>query len=83
MYLVSAVGGFGATAENSQLDNIAVKKNATFLTSLPIENLANTLSPRLDFYVNATAGDNITLYVFNGASAGSLYKGTLCITRVV
>jgi len=83
-YNLEFSGGFGATAETTQLDNIAVKVNGVFYTSVPLANLANTMSAKYDAYgIALTAGQQVTLYVFNNGSAGSIYKGFLSITQVL
>lgn len=83
-YNLEFSGGFGATAEATQLDNIAVKVNGVFYTSVPLANLANTMSAKYNAYgIALTAGQQVTLYVFNNGSAGSIYKGFLSITQVL
>lgn len=81
-YLVEFAGGFGATAENTQLDNIGVKVNATFKTAIPLANVANTMSQPYIIYLSLTAADQVSVYVINNGSAGSIYKGFISITQV-
>lgn len=81
-YLVEFAGGFGATAESTQLDNIGIKINTTFKTAIPLANLANTMSQPYIVYFNLTAADQVSVYVINNGSAGSIYKGFISITQV-
>lgn len=82
IYLVEFAGGFGATAESTQLDNIGIKINATFKTAIPLANLANTMSQPYTIYLSLTAADQVSVYVINNGSAGSIYKGFISITQV-
>jgi len=82
IYQVQFAGGFGATAESTQLDNIGIKINTTFQTAIPLANIANTMSQPYKIYFNLAAGDQVSVYVINNASAGAIYKGFISITQV-
>jgi len=82
MYKIQFAGGFGATAESTQLDNIGVKINATFKTAIPLANVANTMSQPYTVYYSLSASDQVSVYVINNGSAGSIYKGFISITQV-
>lgn len=81
-YLVEFTGGFGGVAEATQLDNIAIKVNSTFKTIIPLANVANTQTVPLHAYFVLAAGDTVTAYVVNNASANSIYKAYVCITQL-
>lgn len=81
-YLASVAGGFGSTAETTQLDNIGVKVNTTFKTAIPLANQANTMSARYDVYFVLNASDAVSVYVINNGSTGSIYKGFIALTQV-
>lgn len=81
-YLVQFAGGFGATAESTALDNIGLKIGATFFTAIPLANLANTMSQPYTIYLKLNATQQVSVYVINNASAGSIYKGYISITQV-
>lgn len=81
-YKIQFAGGFGATAESTQLDNIGVKINATFKTAIPLANLANTMSQPYTVWYTLAASDQVSVYVINNGSAGSIYKGFISITQV-
>ena len=82
IYLVQFAGGFGATAESTQLDNIGIKIGAAFQTAIPLANLANTMSQPYKVFFNLADGDMVSVYVINNASAGAIYKGFISITQV-
>lgn len=82
IYMVQFAGGFGATAESTQLDNIGIKVNATFKTAIPLANLANTMSQPYKIFLSLAGADQVSVYVINNGSAGSIYKGFISITQV-
>lgn len=82
IYKVDFAGGFGATAETTQLDNIGIKINTTFQTAIPLANVVNTMSQPYSVYLSLAAADQVSVYVINNASTGSIYKGFISITQV-
>ena len=81
-YEIQAVVGFGATAENTTLDNFVLKVNNVAVCNLPVANAANTISQPLKFYVGIVGSQPVTINVGGTAgSAGSIYKSTLIATR--
>lgn len=85
-YRADVIVGFGGTAESTATDNFVLRDGGvggTDLATIPVANVANTLSQVHTFYVNSANGSLKVNVGGNGGSAGSLYKATLRLTRLV
>jgi hypothetical protein len=82
-YRADIIVGFGSTAESTANDNFVLKDGATTLATIPVSNIANTMSQAHTLYVNSANG-NLSINVGASAgSAGSIYKATIRLTRLV
>lgn len=82
-YEVDVIVGFGGTAESTAIDNFQLKHGSTVVATLPVANVANTQSQTYRFYVNPGSDTDLTVSAVSNASAGSIYKATIIITRQV
>jgi hypothetical protein len=82
-YRADIIVGFGATAESTANDNFVLKDGATTLATIPVSNIANTMSQVHSLYVNSANGALNLNVGAAGGSAGSIYKGTIRLTRLV
>lgn len=81
-YKVDVVVGFGATAESTALDNFRLKINGVAYATIPVANVANTMSQTFTFYVNPGGAVNLVVDAIANASASSVYKATITATRL-
>lgn len=82
-YRVEVIVGFGGTAEATAQDNFVLKDGTTTLATVPVSNVANTMSQAHVFFVNSANGALNVNVGGTGGSAGSIYKATLRLTRLV
>ena len=82
-YRADIIVGFGGTAESAANDNFVLKDGATTLAIIPVSNVANTLSAAHTLYVNSANGALNLNVGASAGSAGSIYKATIRLTRLV
>lgn len=82
-YQVDVIVGFGGTAESTAINNFQLKAGSTIIATIPVANVANTQSQTYTFYVNPGGAVNLTVNAVANASASSVYKATLIVTRVI
>jgi len=82
-YRCDVIVGFGATAESTAIDNFKFENNGGTVGTgaCPVANVANTQST-YTFYAEGVGGNNFTVNAVSNASAGSVYKATIMITRM-
>jgi len=82
-YRADIIVGFGGTAEATAQDNFVLKDGTAVLATIPVSNVANQMSQVHTLFVNSANGA-LNLNVGGaGGSAGSIYKATLRLTRLV
>ena len=75
--------GFGATAETTAVDNFVFKNNGVTMGNgvLATPNVANSQS-KYTIYIQGVSGNSLSINTSSAGSAGSIYKGTIAITRI-
>lgn len=81
-YRADVIVGFGGTAEATTADNFIIKDGGTTLMTIPVANVANTLASHIFFLNSANGTLSVNVGGTNG-SAGSIYKATIRLTRLV
>lgn len=82
-YRADIIVGFGGTAEATAQDNFVLKDGSTTLATIPVSNAANQMSQVHTLFINSANGALNLNVGATGGSAGSIYKGTLRLTRLV
>lgn len=82
-YKVDVTVGFGATAESTALDNYTLQVNGVSFVTIPVANVANTMSQTFTYYINPGGTVNLTVIATANASVGSNYKASITATRLI